>query len=63
MRAFIFIPWLPNFLLYILYSVNFGIQNLTRCDLFQDTISTQIKNMLTKLHENQEPVTYFFNLL
>ena len=32
--------WYPNFQLYILYSVKFGIKILTRCSLCQDTIST-----------------------
>ena len=32
--------WYPNFQLYILYSVKFGIKSFTRCGLCQDTIST-----------------------
>ena len=66
--AFIFIAWYPNFRLYILYSVKFGIKIFTGCGLWQDTISTYklsiyVKNMLTKFHEIQGPVTYFFNLM
>ena len=46
-----FISWYPNFRLYILYSVKFGIIIFTGCGLCQDTISTYklsiyyIKNM------------------
>ena len=59
--------WLPNFQLYILYSVKFGTKICTRCGLCQDTISTYklsifVKNMWTKFHEIQGPVTFFFNL-
>ena len=67
-RAFIFIAWYPNFRLYILYSVKFGINIFTGCGLCQDTIATyklsiyMIKNMLTKFHEIQGPVTYIFQL-
>ena len=35
-----FIAWYPNFRLYILYSVKFGINIFTGCGLCQDTIST-----------------------
>ena len=38
--AFIFIAWYPNFRLYVLYSVKFGIDIFTGCGLCQDTIST-----------------------
>ena len=38
--AFIFIAWLPNFRLYILYLVKFGINIFTGCGLCQDIIST-----------------------
>ena len=63
--AFIFIAWYPNFRLYILYSVKFGINIFTGCGLCQDTISTYklsiyIRHMYTKFHEIQGPVTYFF---
>ena len=66
--AFIFIAWYPNFRLYILYSVKFGIIIFTGCGLCQDTIITYkltiyVKNMKTKFHEIQGPVTYFFNLM
>ena len=60
--------WFPNFQLYILYSVKFGIKFFTCCGLCQDTISTYklsiyVKNMVTKFHEIQGLVTYFFNLM
>ena len=66
--AIIFMTWYPNFQLYILYSVKFGIKIFTRCGLCQDTISTYklsiyVKNMQTKFHEIQGPATYFFNLM
>ena len=52
----------------ILCSVKFGINIFTRCSLCQDTISTYklsiyVKNLWTKFHEIQGPVTYFFNLM
>ena len=64
--ALICMTWYPNFQLYILYSVKFGIKILTRCGLCQDTISTlklsiYVKHMLTEFHEIQGPVTYFFH--
>ena len=45
-----FMTWYPNFQLYIMYSVKFGIKIFTRCSLCQDTISTfklaiYVKNM------------------
>ena len=45
-----FYEMVPNFQLYILYSVKFGIKIFTRCGLCQDTISTYklsiyVKNM------------------
>ena len=48
--AFIFIALNPNFRLYILYSVKFGIKIFTCCGICQDTISTYklsiyVKNM------------------
>ena len=60
--------WYPDFQLYILYSVKFGIKIFTPCGLCQDTISTYklsiyVKNILTKFHEIQGPVTYFLNLM
>ena len=60
--------WYPNFQLYIMYSVKFGIKIFARCSLCQDTISTYklaiyVKNMQTKFNEIQGPVTYFFNLM
>ena len=39
-RAVILMAWYPNFQLYILHSVKFGIKILTRYGLCQDTIST-----------------------
>ena len=36
----LFLAWYPNFRLYILYSVKFGINIFTGCGLCQDTIST-----------------------
>ena len=47
-----------------LYSIEFGIKILTCWGLCQTAISTQklsiyVKNMLTKFHEIQGPVTYF----
>ena len=60
--------WYPNFQLYILYSLKFGINIFTRCGLCQDNISIYklsiyVKNVLTEFHEIQGPVTYFFNLM
>ena len=60
--------WYPNFQLNVLYIVKFENKILTRCGLCQDTILTQklsiyVKNRLTKFHENQGPVTYFFILM
>ena len=54
--AFIFMRWYPNFQVYILYSVKFGMTIFTRCGLCQDTISTSklsidVKIMETKFHE------------
>ena len=46
--AFIFMTWYPNFQLYILYSVKFGIDDFTRCGLCQDTISTYILSIYVK---------------
>ena len=43
-----FIAWYPNFRLYILYSVKFGINIFTGCGLGQDTISTYKLSMYVK---------------
>ena len=64
-----FYSMVPQFsTVYFLYSVKFGINIFTGCSLCQDTISTYklsiyVKNMYTKFHEIQGPVTYFFNLM
>ena len=63
-----FMTWYPNFQLFIMYSVKFGIKFVTYCSLCQDTILTYkisiyVKNMQTKFHEIQGPVTYVFNLM
>ena len=55
--AFIFTAWYPNFRLYILYSVKFGINIFTGCRLCQDTISTYKLSTYVKFHEIQGPVT------
>ena len=63
-----FYGMVPQFQLYVLYLVKFGINIFTRCGLCQDTISTYklfiyVKNMQTNFHEIQGPVIYFSNLM
>ena len=54
--TFIFIAWYPNFRLYILHSVKFGINIFIGCGLCQDIISTY---KLQGFHEIQGLVTHF----
>ena len=58
----------PQFSTVYFYLVKFGFKILTCCGLCQDTISTlklsiYVENMLTKFHENQGPINYFFSLM